>query len=56
MISGKIIKDDDTNFCEMIKTQYKEAYSCAEKIKKEPVLIKQLKGIENGRKITKISS
>lgn len=34
MISGKIIKDDDTNFCEMIKTQYKEAYSCAEKIKK----------------------
>ena len=27
-----------------------------EKIKKEPVLIKQLKGIENGRKITKISS
>ena len=28
----------------------------AEKIKKEPVLIKQLKGIENGRKITKISS
>lgn len=34
MISGKIIKDDDTNFCEMIKTQYKEAYSCAEKIQK----------------------
>ena len=34
MISGKIIKDDDTNFCEMIKTQYKEAYSCAEKIEK----------------------
>ncbi len=34
MISGKIIKDDDTNFCEMIKGQYKEAYSCAEKIKK----------------------
>ena len=34
MISGKIIKNDDTNFCEMIKTQYKEAYSCAEKIKK----------------------
>ena len=34
MISGKIIKDDDTNFCEMIKTQYKEAYSCAETITK----------------------
>ena len=34
MISGKIIKDDDTNFCEMIKTQYKDEYLCAEKIKK----------------------
>lgn len=34
MISGKIIKDDDTNFCEMIKGQYKDAYLCAEKIKK----------------------
>lgn len=34
MLSGKVMKSDDTNFCEMIKTQYKDAYTCAEKIKK----------------------
>ncbi|WP_195988151.1 PRD domain-containing protein [Clostridium sp. D53t1_180928_C8] len=34
MISGKVIKSDDTNFCEMIKHQYKDAYACTEKIKK----------------------
>lgn len=34
MLSGKVMKSDDTNFCEMIKTQYKDAYLCAEKIKK----------------------
>ena len=34
MLSGKVMKSDDTNFCEMIKHQYKDAYNCAEKIKK----------------------
>ena len=34
MLSGKVIKSDDTNFCEMIKDQYKDAYLCAEKVKK----------------------
>lgn len=34
MISGKVMKSDDTNFCEMIKDQYKDAYLCAEKVKK----------------------
>ena len=34
MISGKVIKSDDTNFCEMIKVQYKDAYLCAEKVGK----------------------
>ena len=34
MLSGKVMKSDDTNFCEMIKDQYKDAYLCAEKVKK----------------------
>ena len=34
MLSGKIIKSDDINFCEMIKGQYKDEYLCAEKVKK----------------------
>ena len=38
------------------KAEFERIKAAAEKIKKEPVLIKQLKGIENGRKITKISS
>lgn len=34
MLSGKVMRSDDTNFCEMIKIQYKEAYLCTEKIGK----------------------
>ena len=34
ILSGKVVKSDDANFCEMIKEQYKDAYLCAEKIKK----------------------
>lgn len=34
MLSGKVMKSDDANFCEMIKFQYKDAYLCAEKVKK----------------------
>ena len=34
ILSGKIIKSEDTNFSEMIKVQYKDAYLCSEKIKK----------------------
>ena len=34
ILSGKIIKSEDTNFSEMIKVQYKDAYLCAEKIGK----------------------
>lgn len=34
MLSGKNIKSDDDNFCRMIKNQYKDAYACAEKIRK----------------------
>ena len=34
MLSGKVIKSDDNNFCDMIRGQYKDEYLCAEKIKK----------------------
>ena len=34
ILSGKVVKSDDANFCEMIKEQYKDAYLCAEKVKK----------------------
>lgn len=34
MLSGKVIKSDDTNFCDMIRGQYKDEYLCAEKVKK----------------------
>ncbi|MDU2491891.1 MAG: PRD domain-containing protein [Clostridium celatum] len=34
MLSGKVIKSDDNNFCDMIREQYKDEYLCAEKIKK----------------------
>ena len=34
ILSGKVVKSDDANFCEMIKDQYKDAYLCAEKVKK----------------------
>ena len=34
MLSGKVIKSDDNNFCDMILGQYKDEYLCAEKIKK----------------------
>ena len=34
ILSGKVVKSDDANFCEMIKEQYKDAYLCAEKDKK----------------------
>ena len=33
ILSGKVVKSDDANFCEMIKEQYKDAYLCAEKVK-----------------------
>ena len=34
MLSGKTMKSEDTNFSEMIKVQYKDAYLCVEKIGK----------------------
>ena len=34
ILSGKVVKSDDANFCEMIKEQYKDSYLCAEKVKK----------------------
>lgn len=34
ILSGKVVKSDDANFCEIIKEQYKDAYLCAEKVKK----------------------
>ena len=34
ILSGKVVRSDDANFCEMIKEQYKDAYLCAEKVKK----------------------
>lgn len=34
ILSEKVVKSDDANFCEMIKEQYKDAYLCAEKVKK----------------------
>lgn len=34
ILSGKVVKSDDDNFCEMIKEQYKDSYLCAEKVKK----------------------
>ena len=34
ILSGKVVKSDDANFCEMIKEQYKDAYLCEEKVKK----------------------
>lgn len=34
IFSGKEIKDEDKSLCEMMRMKYKEAYECAEKIKK----------------------